>query len=223
MDLSLRLNSLVKYVNKEDVICDVGCDHAYLSIFLIKNELVKKAYISDINEKALLNGINNLKKYNLTDKIEAKVSDGINDIAPDVNTLVISGMGANTILKILNNEKIKQIKKIIIQANNDYDLLRNDIIKKGYYITKEDVVFENNKYYLNICFCKGKAKYNNKEIKYGPYIINDRASINYLETLLRVEKSIIKQIPIKKIKLKFKHKKEIKSISKIINKLTKNV
>ncbi len=223
MDLSLRLNSLVKYVSENDIICDVGCDHAYLSIYLIKNKLVKKAYISDINEKALQNGINNLKKHNLTSQIEAKVSDGIKDISPDVNTLIISGMGANTILKILHSEKIKQINKIIIQSNNDYDLLRDNITKNGFYILGEDIVFENNKYYVNICFYKGYERYTPKEIKYGPYIIKNKESINYLQNLLMLENDIYSQVPRKKIKLKFIHKKEIKNITKIITKIHKNI
>ena len=52
------------------------------------------------------------------------------------DTVVISGMGANTIIKILSHSNLKQIKKLIIQANNDHFLLRRYLTFKGFYIAR---------------------------------------------------------------------------------------
>ena len=63
--LSDRLKAIVKFVDKKDNIVDVGCDHGYLSIYLIENKLVNKVIASDINQNALNSAINNIKKSKL--------------------------------------------------------------------------------------------------------------------------------------------------------------
>ena len=138
MKISNRLKSIASLVTNEDIIADIGCDHAYLDIYLVKNKIIDKAYVSDVNYSALNNGIKNIKKYNLEDKIDAKLSDGISSISEDVNTIVISGMGASTIIKILDNPKINQINKLILfrlikayyYVSNNYDYRINTIYNK---------------------------------------------------------------------------------------------
>ena len=68
--ISNRLKSLVKYVNVEDKVIDIGCDHALLDIYLVKNNIVNNVLISDISKNALEQGIDNIKKYNLESNIE---------------------------------------------------------------------------------------------------------------------------------------------------------
>lgn len=216
MKLSPRLSSLVPFLSKEDITADIGCDHAYLSIYLVLNNLVTKASISDINEGAINNGLKNITKYHLEDKIKAKLSDGIKDIDEDVNTLIISGMGASTIIKILDSNKVNQINKIITQSNNDHYLLRTEIIKKGYYISGETNIIDNNKYYLNICFKKGTKKYNKLDLLYGPILRKNKENEKYFAYVLKKEKQIYKNIPYYKIKAKINSLIKIKQIKKII-------
>ena len=113
--LSNRLKAIVKFVDQKDSIVDVGCDHGYLSIYLVENKLVKKVIASDINQNALNSAINNIKKSNLD--IETVLSDGIKDVnLKGINTLVISGMGTSTILHILSDSnKLKNINKLLLQ------------------------------------------------------------------------------------------------------------
>ena len=49
---SLRLKTVASFINQDDKVVDIGCDHAYLSIYLIKNKFCKKVIASDINENA---------------------------------------------------------------------------------------------------------------------------------------------------------------------------
>ena len=60
--ISNRLKSLCKYVEKTDKIIDIGCDHALLDIYLIKNKYSDYLIVSDIHEDALKSGIDNIKK-----------------------------------------------------------------------------------------------------------------------------------------------------------------
>ena len=167
--ISNRLKSLVKYISSSDKVIDIGCDHALLDIFLIKNNIIKNVIVSDISGNALEQGLNNIKKYDLEDNIDARVGNGLEVLkdTDNVDTVVISGMGTNTILEILNNKYIYNINKLIIQSNRDYYELRRDITKLGFIIKNEEVIEDNNKLYINIVFVRGIKKYSLEELKYG--------------------------------------------------------
>ena len=76
MKLSKRLEAVATLVDVGKRVIDVGCDHAYLDIYLTLNN-ENKCIATDINEKALNSAINNIKKFNLEDKIETKLTDGL--------------------------------------------------------------------------------------------------------------------------------------------------
>lgn len=213
MKISKRLKDLSEHVLETDIVGDIGCDHALLDIYMVSKGIIPKSYASDVNEKALNCGINNINKYNLNDKITIKLDNGIENIPSDINTLIISGMGSSTIIKILSNSNLNQINKLIIQSNNDYYLLRKFLINKGFYIYNETCSYDNNKYYINIVFKRGKKHYNKYELKYGP-ILKDKDYFNYL---LNKYKDIYNKVPKSKIIYKLKLRKIIYDINKKIN------
>ncbi len=206
MQISKRLKSIASLVASEDVIADIGCDHALLDIYLIQNNIVPKVLISDINMQALDSGIKNVKKYHLEDYIIPKLGNGIETITEDINTLIISGMGSSTINKILNHKNISQINKLIIQSNNDYYLLRKSICSKGFYISHESAIFDKGKYYINIVFLRGYKKYTFKQLFYGPLLI--QGNKEYFEYLYNKNVSILNRIPRYKIIKRLSVKKE---------------
>ena len=212
--LSNRLKAIVKFVDKKDSIVDVGCDHGYLSIYLVENKLVKKVIASDINQNALNSAINNIKKSNLN--IETVLSDGIKDVnLKGINTLVISGMGTSTILHILSdNSKLKNINKILLQSNNDHEDLRRNLNKIGYYLEDEIYTFDKGKWYVTCKFVKSLQTNTEEVIKYG--LLNNN---EYNEYLLRYEENIVKRIPWSsfkaKIKAILKYNKLKRTISKV--------
>lgn len=204
-NLSDRLKSLTKYINKTDKVIDIGCDHALLDIYLVKNNIVDNIIVSDVSSNALKQGINNINKYNLTNKIDARCGNGLEVLNDSdiVNTVVISGMGSNTILKILSNKYIKNINKLIIQSNKDYELLRRNIVSSGFIIDKEEVVEDNGKLYINIIFIKGNKEYSDTIYKYGlSSMVNKEIYYNYLidkynKILSNVnDESIVKEVEI---------------------------
>lgn len=167
--ISSRLKSLVKYVDNNDKVIDIGCDHALLDVFLVKNKIVNNIIVSDVSSNALEQGINNIKKYNLEYNIDARVGNGLEVLkdTDNVDTIIISGMGTSTILEILNNKYLYNIKKLIIQSNRDYYELRRDVVKLGFVIKEEEVIIDNDKLYINIVFIRGIKKYFLEELKYG--------------------------------------------------------
>lgn len=200
MKLSKRLEAVATLVEVGKRVIDVGCDHGYLDIYLTLNN-ENKCIATDINKNALDCAINNIKRYNLEDKIETKLTDGLTDIKINKkDNIVISGMGTTTILKILNTNTLSDT--LIISSNNNIDLLRKEVVKLGYYIDTELFIIDRNKPYVIIKFKKGFRKYNLNDYIFGPILKNN---IQYRKYLLNKYMEIMKQVSIKKISVKFKY------------------
>lgn len=215
--LSLRLSSLTKFVNYNDKIIDIGCDHALLDIFLVKNDLVKSIIASDINVQALNSGIKNIESEGLSDKISARLGDGLNVLTDkdNIDTVIISGMGTNTIMGILNNDHLKDINKLIIQSNNDHTMLRKYVTKLGFFIKNEEYFQDNKKNYINIVFVRGNKKYSKIDLTYGPILKHNKP---YLEFEINNIEKIEELVPKNKILLHFQLKKEKRVLKKLLRK-----
>lgn len=207
--LNQKLKTIATLVKKEDVVIDIGCDHAYLAIDLKENNRCKEVYASDISTSVLEIAKSNIKKSKC--KIEAYLSDGFKDIPKKgINTAIISGMGTSTILKIIKDAP-RNIEKYILSSNNDHELLRKKMKKQGFYIEEEKVIYENNKYYPIMLFAKTKQKENNLTLKYGK-----SRNKEYYQYLLKKEEEIIKKIPKKYFFKRLAHQKNKLALKKLL-------
>lgn len=148
--LKKRLLSIAKYVPKDSKVADIGCDHAYLAIYLVQNNIAKTVIASDIVEGPLEAAHKNVLRAQVQDKIYVRKSDGLQNIVPgEVDCVVIAGMGAGTIMEILDkgSEVLKQCHTVIVQSMIGTEMLREYFPSKGWRITQEDLCLENNKLY----------------------------------------------------------------------------
>lgn len=216
MKISKRLQAICDFINKNDKVIDIGCDHALVDIYL-KNKYKKlKIIASDIHEGAINIAKKNIEKYDLLGKIDLRLGDGLDVVdVNEVDTILISGMGYNNIVKILNNpEKLENIKKIVVQSNTDVVKLRKTIIKLGFMIEKEQLVEDNDIVYTIICFVRGKEKYNYKQIYFGPKLMENKDELfkeYYSKKLLKYE-NLLLQLPKSDIFNKIHHMNLIRII-----------
>lgn len=161
----IRIKALASLVDKDSKLIDIGTDHALLPIYLYENKITKNVTGSDISSNALEFAKVNLEKHKLSDKIKLIVSDGFDNLDDEYDTAVISGMGTDTIKKILDRENLP--KKLIISSHKNVDKLRLFMNKKGYKITKEIIIKDNNIYYDIIKYEKGKEILSNYDILVG--------------------------------------------------------
>lgn len=200
MKISERLSTIASFINKDAFVMDVGADHGLLEKYLIDNEIVKHI-IAVENKKGPLDILkNNLSGYDVT----ISYSDGIKDITPEVDTLVLAGMGGMLIVNILNSDssKLKNVKHIIIDAHKDIEFVRREISKLGYYIKTEKIVYENNNYYFVINFESGNKKLTDIEYEFGVNISMDPLFEKYRES------QIEKMMEISKFDISIKEKIE---------------
>ncbi len=214
MRLSKRLKAITEFIDSTDKIIDIGCDHALLDIYIKENLKNKKIIASDIHEGALKMAENNIKKHSLENKIDLRLGDGLEVIdGNEVDTIIISGMGYNNIIKILkNSDKLQSIEKIVIQSNTDVVKLRKSVIKLGYKITRESLVSDKDIIYTVIEFKKGMEKYDYKQIYFGPRLMenkNDLFNEYYSKKLLKYE-NLLLQLPKNNVVSKLHHMRLIK-------------
>lgn len=177
--LSKRLEEVANYVDNNDKsVIDIGCDHGLLSIYLANKYKNLKIIASDVNNNALEFARKNITKYNLEDRIDIRLGNGVSVIkeSDKIDTIVVAGMGANTIIGFLkySKDKLKNINKIIIQSNTDLYFLRKNMTNIGYHVESEKQVLDKGKIYTIIMFKKGKRRYNYKELYLGPILLKEK-------------------------------------------------
>ena len=172
-----RLNKIVNYINENDIVADVGCDHGYLLKLALENKNIKKGYAIDNKIGPLNCAKTNLSKYNNFDFV---LSDGLKQVdANDINCVVIAGMGGTLICDIINDsiEKFKKIKKIILCPNRNIDKVRVFLNDNGFKIIDEDIVFEDDKYYEILVINLGNQKLSEKEIFFGKFLLEKNEKV----------------------------------------------
>ena len=221
LNISNRLKTIGDFVDFNDNVIDVGCDHALLSIYIYLNK-THNIIASDINKNPLKEAEKNLKKYNLDGKIELRLSNGLEKFSSnEFDTIIISGMGGINIIDILSKDisKLSNTKKMIIQSNKDIPLLRKFISKLGFEISNEVLVKEHNIIYTIIVFVKSnkKIRYNKTDLLIGPILknSNDKLLNELLTKELKKRIKKLRLIPNKYLFARLKIKSELRIFKKI--------
>lgn len=212
-----RINYIADLIkSNSNYVMDVGSDHAYLAIELLKQNKVKFVYNVEINELPLQQGIKNLEKYNLLDKTYNILNNGLlgleskyKDVKFDY--LVVAGMGSNNIIKILEHNKLN-FETYILQTNRNEYLLRKWLLKNKYSIKQEHIIYERGIYYvlLEVVKKKNKNLYTQKELKFGKLskVVNKELYYDYI----KYKRDFL-------INQKLKNKeKELKLLNKLVKK-----
>lgn len=179
MKINNRLKLVGDYVDKGSVPLDIGCDHAKLSIYLLKEKNFPFVYASDNKIGPLNQARENVNYYNLADKIELIKAEGLNSLNDKIDTITVTGMGGLTINKMFleNKNKLTNIKTIILSPNNFIKEVRETINELGYYLKDEELVEESNKLYHILVFSKGNKTYSDKELYLGPILMTKNKEI----------------------------------------------
>lgn len=198
--LSKRLQNVADMVTKGYIVADIGTDHGYVPIYLIKNGIVPKAYAMDINEGPLKIADKNIRLEGLQDKITTVLSDGMNEMTSEMaESVVIAGMGGDLITDILNRGKnIKGIKELVLSPHKRVDIVRKYLLDNNWKITDENMVIDNNKYYtiLRAVPEKEESEYDETEIMYGRLLLTTKNPVlkKYLEKENKMYEEVLKKV-----------------------------
>ena len=142
LPISDRLLACCGFVAPGERVADIGCDHGYLAIHLLQTGKARSGIAADINEGPLLSAVRNAEKYGVRDKIEFYLSIGAQKIPRDFDTMVCAGMGADTIVSILEAAPWLQDAKyrLILQCQSKTPMLRRYLSETGFRIYEESVL-----------------------------------------------------------------------------------
>lgn len=148
--LSERLTALTKMVTLGNSVCDVGCDHGFLSIYLIQKKISPRVLAMDVRRGPLSRAEEHIAEYGLDKYIEPRLSDGLESLCEgEADTLVCAGMGGKLMMKILTEgrEKALGLKELILQPQSEVPQFRRFLRKEGYRTVTENIIEEDGKFY----------------------------------------------------------------------------
>ena len=142
LPISNRLLACAEFIRPNDVVADVGCDHGYLGIHLLTKGIAKRVIASDINDGPLQSAQLNARKYGVQDKMSFHLCPGVHDVPRDFDVMVCAGMGADTMVSILEDAPwLKSDRyRLVLQCQSKTPLLRRYLSENGWYIAKESVL-----------------------------------------------------------------------------------
>ncbi|CAH2213686.1 tRNA (adenine(22)-N(1))-methyltransferase [Tepidibacter aestuarii] len=162
MKLTPRLEAVANLVSNNAKIADIGTDHGYIPVYLIKKNKIKCAIAADVNEGPLNNAKKEIASNNLKNKIELRLGSGLSVLkVGEVDEVVIAGMGGVLISQLIENElKIaKQLDRMILQPMQASAELRKYLHKNKFVIEEEILVKEDFRIYEIMV-----VKYDGREI-----------------------------------------------------------
>lgn len=140
-----RLIMTAKLVERCVCAADIGTDHAYVPIYLVKKGICEKAVAADISSGPLEYAKKNVVQSGLSDKIELVLSDGLKSV-PQCEAYIIAGMGGELICSILRGRKIG-MDSFVLQPQRSFDTLRRFLAENGFEITREALSREGGRMY----------------------------------------------------------------------------
>ena len=182
--ISQRLKAVANMVRLHGCVADVGCDHGYLSIYMVLNNICSRAIATDLRKAPLGKAEANIKEYGLLQNIETRLSDGLQKLRKDeAGTLCIAGMGGPLIIKILEKGKPWElgVKELVISPQSEIFKVREYLCNNGYLVDEENMVWDEGKYYNILHVVQGVESH------------KTRVQLMYGECLLKEQNPVLKQ------------------------------
>lgn len=202
--LSQRLKASADFVTFHSRVADVGCDHAYTSIYLIQRGIAEYCIAMDIKEGPLERAKKNIKQYGCVDKIETRLSNGLTRLAlGEVDTILISGMGGLLIKRILEEAKeiLLETEELILQPQSELGIIRKFLHKIMFCIKEETMLQEDGKFYVSIHAVRNDKKEPERYIEEVEYLFGkilldkkDTCLLEYLQNRKKKYKEILIQM-----------------------------
>lgn len=200
MRLSERLQAVFRLTEGGVCVADIGTDHAYLPIELVRQGKYQRAIAMDVKKGPLERAKEHIEKEDMAERIELRLSDGMQMLsAEECDTVVIAGMGGALTIKIMQEgEHIREsVSEWILQPQSELHKVRAFLQEQGYLVVDEDMVFEDGKFYPMMKVVKGQEHpYDKMELLYGRKLLAKRhpVLIAYLIKEIKVKELLIDKL-----------------------------
>lgn len=202
MKLTPRLQVIADFVQNNSIAADIGTDHGYIPVYLVREKNCSKVIATDVNPGPLDNAKGYIEKCGLMDKIETRLGNGLKPIkSKEVDVAIIAGMGGHLIIDILNDNLniTRSIDKFVLQPMVAAEELRKFIYENGMRIVDEKLAKEKDKMYEIFTVVHGKDE------------IEDSLYFEIGKKLIENKDELLEEFILRKVK-------EAEKISKILEK-----
>lgn len=181
--LEERLAQIGQMVDSGSRLADIGTDHAYLPIALVKKGKIDFAIASDVARGPLENAKQDIKQANLEDKIETRLGSGLETLtqSDQIDTVVIAGMGGKLMTALLENayQENKIYPTLILEANIGEPLVRKWLQDHKYQIVDEQIIEVAGHIYeiIKAKFEQEKVIFSKQELEFGPFLLKEKNPI----------------------------------------------
>ena len=197
--LSKRLQRCADYIGCANRIADIGCDHGYLGISLLKNGQVKSVIAADIRPMPLQAAKENAKRFGFDEQMEFFLSDGASAIPRDFDVMVCAGMGADTMISIIENAPwLKSTSyRLVLQCQSKTSMLRKYLNENGFSIVRESAIKDGRFLYsvMEVVF-KQEVPFTPGQCHFSPALAKELTEENiayYRQVVTRLEREVAGQ------------------------------
>ncbi len=200
--LSARLACVASLVPAGARVADIGSDHAYLPAALVLDGKIDFAIAGEVVKGPYENAVHEIKAHQLENQIVPRLADGLAAIetADNIDTITIAGMGGSLIASILEKgkDKLKGIKRLVLQPNVGESQLRKWLMDNRYQIMTERIIEEDNHIYEIIVAEPSIVpfRYSQYELDFGPFLLENKGPIfkKKWQEYIQRETHVIKQM-----------------------------
>lgn len=164
--LSLRMQTVADMVQPGGRVCDIGCDHAFVSIYLVANGIADHVIASDVRTGPCAIARENIARWGMDDRIDLRLGDGLDTVKPgETDSIIIAGMGGILITDILSAGKtvVDTAKQLVLQPQSELEHVRRYIHEQGWFITDEKMLVDAGKYYVVMSVDVGESSRNEEK------------------------------------------------------------
>ncbi|AKP42401.1 TPA: SAM-dependent methyltransferase [Clostridioides difficile] len=202
MKLTDRLLKIASLASDGKKIADIGTDHGYIPVYLLKEGKVPFAVLADVNKGPLDNAHKEVIQNNLLDKVDLRLGSGIEILEiGEVEEVIIAGMGGILISELLEAKKevAHNVEKLILQPMQAQEELRYYLLNNGYEILEEVLVREDFRIYeIIVAKYTGKNTIIEDEIYYevGIKLLENKDSLfnDFIEKKIKTYSSIVNKL-----------------------------
>ncbi|MHC8314663.1 tRNA (adenine(22)-N(1))-methyltransferase [Pseudomonas sp. LB3P31] len=180
--LSMRLERVGAHVPAGARLADIGSDHGYLPVALMRRGVITVAVAGEVAMTPFLSAERTVRDNDLDQHITVRLANGLAAIEPhdEITAVSICGMGGETIRDILENGKahLSGEERLILQPNGGEQPLRQWLMDNGYRIHFEELLRENRFYYeIIVAERDGPVMYSPEELYFGPLQMQARSPL----------------------------------------------
>ena len=188
--LSDRLKAVAEMITPGIPVADIGCDHAYLPIYLVRENISPYVVACDVNAGPVIRAQENIEDVDLAENRDVRQGDGLSVLTPgEVKSVVLAGMGGKLMIRILSDgeDVLEKVSEVIMEPQSDVAALRHFLQDSGFRIISEDMISEEGKFYPIIKAVHGTMDWD-REIyfRYGKILLREENPV--LHEFLLIEK-----------------------------------